>query len=109
MYYRIQLIQNGTFSVDSSTIDYTDGSSRKTPANFSPISTFVDYNENIAIFEYSQTNWSGNFTLKENPLLDVVEFEFIEYDSEARTFAVELFFPSCEAPSISPTSTPQRI
>ena len=112
MHYKIQLIQNGTFSVDTSTINYINGSSSSgigNRTNFSLISTFVDYNENIAIFEDSRTEWSGNFTLKENPQLDVVEFEFTEYDLESMTFAVELFFPSCDSPTMSPSSILKNI
>lgn len=108
MYYKIELIPNGKFSVDTSTIDFVNGS----PSNFtdfSPISTLSGYNDNVAIFEDSETNWSGNFTLKENPQLDSVEFEFILYDSDSMTFVVELFFPSCEAPSMIPSSMPNKI
>ena len=100
---KIDLFKNGKISVDNNNPDCDIGS-------FNESSTYGIYDNhvgNIAYFKKSTIlGWQGQISFEENKNIEVTDVKLINYDPASKIFEIKLIFPSCNAPSVLPSSYP---
>ena len=101
---KIDLFKDGKISVDSNNPDCDADS-------FNESSIYGIYDNhvgNTAYFKKSTSSgWQGQILFEEKKTaVEGIDFKLLNYDSASKILSIKLIFPSCNAPSISPSNYP---
>ena len=99
---KVQIFEHGFFSIDMNNPHCANGSFLDTKV----CSIFDKYAGNKAVFKEGEFGLTGYFAIKEDPSVSVVEFNVLSLDNVSNTFVINMLFPSCTAPSASPSYVP---
>ena len=102
--FKVELFANGIFSVDLSNPNCANSLFQDS----SVLSVFHSINGNVAFYneELPGAEYTGKFTLEEDMSSVDIRIGILQFDYENKQFEAVLYFPSCEAPSLSPSDLP---